>query len=177
MKAGRAHELAERGVALDGTSAIVVMRLGWIQTFLRHYDQAVANLEKAIALAPDNAEIYSQFGQVLNFLGNPEKGLQMIEKAFSIETFVPPNWEMHAAHSHLLLRHYDEVCRPSDVSSIFCDFAINGGFHGHDEISDHQRRAGDGSHATIGTDVTVVCAVPVSSTWQITADCRFHVSL
>ena len=33
----------------------------------------------------------------------------MIEKAFSIETFVPPNWEMHAAHSHLLLRHYDEA--------------------------------------------------------------------
>ena len=53
----RANELAETGVALDGTSAIAVMRLGWSQTWLRRYDQAIENLEKAIALAPNNLHI------------------------------------------------------------------------------------------------------------------------
>ena len=105
----RANELAEKGVALDSSSGIALTRLGWIQTFLRHYDQAVANLEKAIAVAPNNAEVYSTFGVVLNYRGNPERGLQMLEKAFSIETFPPPLWEFQLGYSHFLLRQYDEA--------------------------------------------------------------------
>jgi tetratricopeptide (TPR) repeat protein len=105
----RANELAERGVALDGASAIALTRLGWIQTFLRRYDQAVANMEKAILLEPNNADVNATFGQVLNYWGNPERGLQMQEKAFSIDTFVPPNWEFQLGLSRLLLRQYDEA--------------------------------------------------------------------
>ena len=105
----RANELAERGVALDGTSAIALTRLGWIQAFLRRYDQAVANFEKAIALESNNAEVYSTFGQVLNYWGNPERALQMLEKARGIDTMAPPAWEYQVGHSHLLLRQYDEA--------------------------------------------------------------------
>ncbi len=105
----QANEMAERGVALDGTSAIALTRLGWIQTFLRRYDQAIANLEKAIALAPNNAEVYADFGQVLNYWGNPERALEMSDKAFSLETFAPPIWEFYAGLSNLLLRQYDQA--------------------------------------------------------------------
>ena len=105
----RAHELAERAVALDGTSAIALARLGWIQTFLRSYDQAISNLEKAIALTPNNADVNATFGQVLNYCGNPERALKMMEKAFSIDSFAPPLWEFQLGHSHLLLRQYDEA--------------------------------------------------------------------
>jgi adenylate cyclase len=105
----RAHELAEMGVALDGTSAIALTRLGWVQTWMRRYDQAVTNSEKAIALAPNNAEVYANYGDVLNYWGNPERGLEMVEKAFSLDTFHPPNWEMYAGISHLLMRQYDKA--------------------------------------------------------------------
>jgi TolB-like protein/Tfp pilus assembly protein PilF len=105
----QAHEMAERGVALDGTSAIAIMRLGWIQGFLRRYDQAITNLEKAIAMAPNNAEVYASFGNILNYWGDPERGLQMLEKAFSLEAFVPPIWEYYAGHSNYLLHQYDEA--------------------------------------------------------------------
>jgi TolB-like protein/Tfp pilus assembly protein PilF len=105
----RAHELAEKGVALDGTSAIALAALGWVQRYFRRHDQAVANFEKAIALAPNNAQVYAAFGQVLNWLGNPERGLEMLEKAFSIDTLPPPNWEFYAGCSHLLLRQYDKA--------------------------------------------------------------------
>ena len=99
----------ERAVALDGTSAIAVMRLGFIQLFLLRYDQAIANFEKALALAPDNAEVYAMFGQALNYWGSPERGLQLIEKAFSIEKVVPPSWEFQLGLSHLLMRQYDQA--------------------------------------------------------------------
>ena len=63
----------------------------WVQTFLRHYDEALANLEKAFFLAPDNAEVIATFGQALNYLGDPERRLEMTERAYSIELFAPPN--------------------------------------------------------------------------------------
>jgi TolB-like protein len=105
----RANELAEKGVALDGTSAIALVRLGWIQTFLRRYDQAIPNLEKALVLAPSNAEINASFGQALNYWGDPERGLQLMEKAFSIDTVVPPSWEWQIGLSHFLLQQYDQA--------------------------------------------------------------------
>ena len=84
-------------------SAIALARLGWIQNFLRRYDQAIENLEKAIVLAPDNGDVNATFGQVLNYFGNPARGLQLQEKAFSIDTVVPKNWEFQMGLSHLLL--------------------------------------------------------------------------
>jgi TolB-like protein/predicted Zn-dependent protease len=105
----RAYELAEKGVALDGASAIAVMRLGFTQAWLRRYDQAITNLEKALALAPNNAEVFATFGQALNYGGNPERGLEMVEKALSLETFAPPLWQFYAGTSHFLLHRYDEA--------------------------------------------------------------------
>jgi adenylate cyclase len=105
----QANELAEKGVALDGTSAIALVRLGWIQAFLHRYDKAIENLEKALALAPNNTDVLSTFAQVLNFCGSPERGLHMQEKAFIINTVVPPNWEYQLGLSHYLLHHYDQA--------------------------------------------------------------------
>ena len=76
---------------------------------LHCYDDAIANLEKAIALEPNNADVNAFYGQVLNWLGNPEKGLQLIERAFSLETFAPPVWEFQLGHSYFLLHQYDEA--------------------------------------------------------------------
>ena len=105
----RANELAERAVALDGASATALTRLAWVQIFFSRYDQAIANLEKAIELGPDNAEVNTMFGHVLNYCGDPERGLKLMEKAFSIDTFVPPNWDLHVGLSNLLLRQYYEA--------------------------------------------------------------------
>ena len=105
----RANELAERGVALDETSAIAVMRLAWTQLFLRRFDEAIGNFEKALAMSPDKAEVCAMFGQALNYWGSPERGLQLTEKAFSIEKVVPPSWEFQLGLSHLLLRQHDQA--------------------------------------------------------------------
>ncbi|MFT5181413.1 MAG: adenylate cyclase [Alphaproteobacteria bacterium] len=105
----RAHELAERSVSLDSTSAYALAHLGWVQTFLHRYDPAAANCEKAIALAANNAEVYADCGHVLNYLGDPKRALEMINRAFDLEMFAPAMWEYYAGVSHLLLRQYDEA--------------------------------------------------------------------
>ena len=104
-----ANDLAEKAVALDDTSAQARVRLGFIQMWLRRYDEAIANAEKAVAMGPNNAEVHASFGQVLNYSGNPERGLEMFEKAFNIDTFVSPVWEFQAGVSHFLLHQYDRA--------------------------------------------------------------------
>lgn len=104
-----ANELAAKGVALDGNSAIAVTRLAWVQGWMRRFDESIANFEKAIALAPNRADAYADFGQILNYWGDPERALEMSEKVFKLETFAPPLWEFYAGHSHFLLRNYDQA--------------------------------------------------------------------
>ena len=41
-----------------------------------------------------------------------------MEKAFSIETFAPPNWEWQIGLSHFLLRQYDEAIASSNRAGI-----------------------------------------------------------
>ncbi len=104
-----ANELAEKGVSLDGNSAIAVARLAWIQGWMRRFDQAIANFEKAISLAPHRADVYADFGQILNYWGDPERALELSEKVFSLDTFAPPLWEFYAGHSHFLMHQYDQA--------------------------------------------------------------------
>ena len=104
-----ANILAEKGVSLDGTSAIAVARLAWIQGWMRQFDQAIANFEKALALAPNQADVYADFGQILNYWGDPERALEMSEKVFSLDTFAPPLWDFYAGHSYYLLRKFDQA--------------------------------------------------------------------
>jgi TolB-like protein len=105
----RAHEMAERGAALDSSSAVALTSLGWTQTILHLYDQSIANFEKAVALAPNNANICQMFGQALNFWGDPKRGRALLEKAFDLEPFGAANMEFQLAHSHLLMHQYDEA--------------------------------------------------------------------
>jgi adenylate cyclase len=105
----RALELAEKGVELGGTPGFTLARLGFIQAFQHRYVQAISNLEKAVALTPNDAEVYATFGQVLIFWGDPKRGAEMLEKAFSLETFPTAIWEWQMGHAHLLLRQYDDA--------------------------------------------------------------------
>jgi len=99
--------LAERAVALDDKSPVAHARLGWIQGYLGQFDRAVANFEKAIRLNPRNAEAFFAFGETMNRGGDPARALPLLEKAFGIDTIVPPTWDFAKGHALLLLRRYD----------------------------------------------------------------------
>ena len=82
--------LAERVVALDDKSPVAYLRLGWIQGYLGQFDRAVANFEKAVGLNPRSAEAFFAFGETMNRGGDPARALPLIEKAFAVDTIVPP---------------------------------------------------------------------------------------
>lgn len=45
----------------------------------------------------------------MNRHGRPVQALELLEKAFSIDTFVPPGWEFAKGHSYILMRDYDNA--------------------------------------------------------------------
>lgn len=104
-----ALDLAEKAVALDPGSAIAHTRLGWIQGFLRRFDDSVASFEKALALDPNNAESHAAYAEILNHFGDPERALEHNNRAIAIDTFAPPNWIYQIGHALLILRRYDEA--------------------------------------------------------------------
>ncbi len=104
-----ALELAERAVRLDPGSGVAQGRLGWVLAYLERGDQAVAAFEKAIALEPDNAEVLSAFAETMNRLGRPDEALPLLDRAFEIETFMPPSWEWIRGHAFVLKRMFDEA--------------------------------------------------------------------
>ncbi len=45
----------------------------------------------------------------MNRLSEPKRAMPLLEKAFSIDTFVPPAWEFAKGHSLVLMRRYDDA--------------------------------------------------------------------
>jgi adenylate cyclase len=56
----RAFELAQRAAALDDSLFLAHKALGWVYLLNRQHEQAIAEIEKAIALAPNNALLYRE---------------------------------------------------------------------------------------------------------------------
>lgn len=101
--------LAEKAVELNPASAVVYARLGWVQGFVDRFDDAISNFETAIGIDPRNAEAFYAYGETMNRAGAPDRALPLLEKAFSIDTFVPPAWEFARGHSYVLLQRYDDA--------------------------------------------------------------------
>ena len=99
-----AKNLARKAISLDATSAIAHARLGWVLGFLGQPETAIASFETAVKLAPENAEVFFSYGETMNRLGRPEQALKLLDKAFSIESFVPPSWSFGKGHSYALLK-------------------------------------------------------------------------
>src|SRR5262249_36545070 len=71
----RAFELAPRAVALDDSLSAAHVVLGDTYLLKKQYEQAIAELERAIALDPNFALGYSDLGYILNFVGRPQEAI------------------------------------------------------------------------------------------------------
>lgn len=105
----RAEELAVKAIKLDPTSAVAHARLGWVQGFTGQTGTAITSFETAVECDPENAEVFFAYGETMNRLGQPDRALALIDKAFAIESFVPPSWGFGKGHAYALLRDYDKA--------------------------------------------------------------------
>jgi TolB-like protein len=102
-------EVGRRAVELAPGSSLCQSRFGWVNAIVGDHDAALDHFEKAIAIAPNDAEVHAYFGDALNFSGNSVRAIEMVEAALRFDPFIPPNCAYHMGHALFLLERYEEA--------------------------------------------------------------------
>jgi adenylate cyclase len=81
----RASETASKALSLDETDVRARVLLGRIHIFHQRYEQAKAEMERAIAINPSDAKGLAGRGNILMWLGQTEAAIQALELAQRID--------------------------------------------------------------------------------------------
>ena len=108
----RALALAQQALALDDSLPLAHSLLGQVHAKKRQYDQAIVEGERAIALAPNNADSYQFQAEVLNLAGRPKEALRMIEQAMRLNPRYPPGYLFRLGWTYNLTGRYTEAIAP-----------------------------------------------------------------
>jgi adenylate cyclase len=93
----RALELAQKAVLLDDSTPSAHRLLARLHLWKsRQHELAIAEVERAIALNPNDADSYVLLGNILTFAGRPEESIGFAEKAMRLHPTIRPttclNW-------------------------------------------------------------------------------------
>lgn len=106
----RAFALAQKAIALDEALSQAHMILGVVYLWQKQHVQAIAEGERAIALAPNSAEGYAWLANILNFAGKPEEARGLAENAMRLNPQYPGPWHLfELGHAAYLLGRYEEA--------------------------------------------------------------------
>jgi adenylate cyclase len=105
----RAYEMAQKAIALDDSYAGAHTLLGWVYLWRKQHDLAIAQLELAIALNPNEANHYADLAQVLIFAGKPAEAVEWVEKAMQLRPRYPVQYPFTLGFAYLFLERYDEA--------------------------------------------------------------------
>jgi len=77
----RAFALAQKAIALDDSLALAHDVLGGAYAWKKQHDQAIAEGERALVLAPNSADAHVWQAQILLLAGRPAEAVGLVEKA------------------------------------------------------------------------------------------------
>ena len=102
-------ELVQVALNLDNTFPDTYVVLGLIHLLLRRHDQALAYMEKAIDLSPNNSENIATLAFILNYSGAPVKAISLLGKAMRLSPYYPDWYLGELGRAYLLTEQYDEA--------------------------------------------------------------------
>ena len=80
----RAVELGKKAVALDESNSSVHACLAFPYMYLREFDKAISEAERAISLCPNSAQAYFALGSALSISNRPEEASLMLQKSLRL---------------------------------------------------------------------------------------------
>ena len=88
------------------------------------HQKAIAEVEKAISLEPNNADWLANLGGTLTWAGNPDKAIRLIEEAIRLNPKHPDYYLWDLGHAYFLMEKYDEA-----ISSFKRALTVNPNYH------------------------------------------------
>jgi tetratricopeptide (TPR) repeat protein len=85
----RALEMAKKAVAIDDSYFDGHSELSIIYLYKQQHEKALAEAEKLIALAPENADDYAHLADIFNHIGRSGEAIDMVEKAMQQNPAIP----------------------------------------------------------------------------------------
>jgi TolB-like protein/Flp pilus assembly protein TadD len=131
-----------RAWTLDKDLWDVYVALGRLYRISGLYENAIDELEKAVAQQPNAVEAYLELGNTLSELNRNEEAKSMFAKAIAVDT---GNWKVHRAYGHFFYDNelYDEAIE--QYSSVV-EFAPDSGI-GFDNLGNTYWAMGDFENA------------------------------
>jgi adenylate cyclase len=104
-----AEQLVKKALALDATLGEAHAFLGRIYLTKRQHEKAIAEGERALALAPNSDFVYAALAFTLRHAGRPEEAIALFKKAIRLNP-IPPIWYLWGlGFSYFELGRYEEA--------------------------------------------------------------------
>jgi TolB-like protein/Tfp pilus assembly protein PilF len=106
----RAVELGKKAIALDESNSHVHSLLVFPYMYLREFDKAISEAEKAVSLCPNSASAYFALGTALCMAVRPQEAIPMLKKSLRLSP-IPVHSQVLGllASSYSMLGQYEEA--------------------------------------------------------------------
>jgi tetratricopeptide (TPR) repeat protein len=105
----QARALEQRALALDDSLPFAHSFLGLIYAEYHQYEQAIAEGEHSITLAPNDAHLYANLAGTLNFAGRHEEARRAVQQAIRLNPHASPGTLHLLGWSNMLAGRYGEA--------------------------------------------------------------------
>ena len=112
----RAEQSALRALALDSAEVRARVILGRIHIFHQRYQEAEAEIERAIAINPNDARSLAGRGNILMWLGRTDAAIEALERAQRIDPDLSPIDRFALGVAYYLKRRYDAAIEQAELN-------------------------------------------------------------
>ena len=106
----RAYEFSRKAVLLDENLPLAHFQLGMALLHKRRHDEAVAELDRALALNPNYTDY--QFGYGLALAGQSARAIEVLQENLRLDPFGHPSRLCHIGQACYMLGRYQEAVTP-----------------------------------------------------------------
>jgi adenylate cyclase len=106
----QAVKLGEKAVALDDSNALAHGFLGVTYVYLKEYDKAISEVERAVSLNPGSALAYYELASVLDWAGRPQEAVPFFRKSLRLSPIpIHPSTLYRLGMTYFHLGQFDEA--------------------------------------------------------------------
>jgi adenylate cyclase len=106
----RAIELGKKAIAMDDSNSSAHANITFPYIYIKEFDKAISEAEKAISLNPNSAVAYWALGTALSLSGRPQESIPMLQKSLRLSPIpIHSNVLAILANSYALLGRYEEA--------------------------------------------------------------------
>ena len=112
----RAEELANKALGLNDSEVRARIILGRIHIFYHRYEQAQAELDRALGINPNDADGLAGRGNVLMWLGQTDAAVEILEQAQRIDPDLNAIDRFALSLAYYLKRRYDAAIQQAELN-------------------------------------------------------------